>query len=154
MALGCWTTQLKNLEDEVLKTKYKADERKAGAVEGERLKSMLVHSDNTQRSTLLLSFLHCRVFLEKHFKNSSITSAASVQQASKRKDGPGQCVACVWCERKTKKLCSHRSADGSDNADHWLLHRFFLFCFVSQLKRFCTHKMHTNTLFFSIFPTN
>ena len=54
------------------------------------------HSDNTLRSVLSLSFLHCRIFWEHHFNNSSINSAAAVQQAFRIKYGAGQCVASVW----------------------------------------------------------
>lgn len=52
----------------------------------------------------------------------------------------------VWCEGK--KLWVHTEVL---MVHHQLLHRLFLFCFVSQLKLVCTCK-RTQTLCFSIFP--
>lgn len=109
------------------------------------------HGDNTQRSILLLSFLHCRIFWAIHFKYSSINRAASVQ-ASKRKYGSGYCGACVWCERKGTKF--------GVQTEVLMFQKMLIanFCinflgFVSQLKWVCTRKAHTNTLS-PFFPNN
>lgn len=103
------------------------------------------HSDNTLRSVLLLSFLHCRIFWEHHFNNQSINSAAAVQQAFRIKYGPGQCVACVWCAEKSYGFT--QNCWWFINADCKLLHRLSFWC-CQPVKMGFHMQMHTYTLFF------